>query len=124
MTLNINVTPREEAWLATEAAKQGLSATEVVRRLIGAHIPAFEPYNQGHGDEVSDPTDTLFAQWAEEDAESVPTAKTLEAIAYLEARIAEGRNASPEARRLADKEVAELRQGLNANRIATGERQI
>ena len=125
MTLSIDVTPREEAWLAAQTAQQGLPAAEIVRRLIDAQLPTGTAIEaQVTEEKAIDRTQALFAQWAREDATPGLSAKTLEAIAYLDARIAEGRNASLEERRLADLEVEELRRNLNANRAATGERQI
>ena len=40
MTLNIYFTAREEAYIANQAAQQGLSAAEIVRPLVDAQLPA------------------------------------------------------------------------------------
>lgn len=121
----LNLDPREEAWLDAEAALQGLPADKIVKRLIDAQLLCNSHYlNPLAENRVSDSNRALFAQWAEEDATPGLSAKSLETIAYLDERIEEGRNATPEERRLADLEVEELRRNLNANRAITGERQI
>lgn len=110
MTLNIEVSAREETWLAAQSAQQGLPPAEIVKRLIDAQLsvsPSIEP-PETEADEI-DPTQALFAEWAREDSTPGISAKTAEAIAYLDARIAEGRNAGPDERRQADLEVEELR---------------
>jgi len=125
MTLTIDVTPQEEGWLAAQATPQEVPAAEIIKRLIDAQLPpgaqeeALERVGEG-----TDPTQALFAQWAKEDATSGLEAKTVAAIAYLDARIEEGKNATPEERQLADLEVEELKQNLNANRAALGERLV
>src|SRR5579862_4973508 len=100
MTVNVEVDPREEAWLSAKAAEQGLPAAEIIKQLIDAQLPE-----------------------APQESETAPhlDAKTLAAIAMLDAWIEEGKKASPEERRLAEEELAELKRNMNANREATGE---
>ena len=50
--------------------------------------------------------------------------KAKAAIAWLDARIAEGMNADPETKRHAEEELAEFKHNMNANRAATGERLV
>jgi hypothetical protein len=125
MTLTIDVTPQEEAWLAAQAKQQGVPTAEIVKRLIDAQLPsvALEEASENEGEEI-DPTQALFAQWAKEDATLGLDAKTVAAIAYLDARIEEGKNATPDERQLADLEVEELKRNLNANRADLGERLV
>ena len=121
MTLTIDVTPGEEAWLAEQAEQQGVPPAEIVKQLIGAQLPADPPKETPmvKGVEV-DPTLALFEQWAKEDATPGLSAKSRAAVAYLDDRIEQGRNASPEARRVADQEVDELMCNLKANREFSG----
>lgn len=97
MSLTIEFTPQAQAWIQTEAERQGVPATEVVRKLVEERLP-----------EEPAPLD----------------AKTAAAIAQLDQWIAEGLAADPETRRQADQEVEELKRNLNANRAATGERLV
>ena len=99
MTLNIDITPREEAWLAAKSAEQGLPAAEIVKQLIDAQVPD---------------------RMGELEPSSGLDAKTLAAIAMLDAWIEEGKNASLEEVRLADLEVEELMRNLKANREFSG----
>ena len=50
--------------------------------------------------------------------------KARAAIAFLDARIAEGIAADADTRRQADEEVEEFKRNMNANRAATGERLV
>jgi hypothetical protein len=121
MTLTIDVTPGEEAWLAERAAQQGVEPSVIIKQLIDAQLPGNAPLETpGSEREYADPTAELFAQWAIEDATPGLSARSLVAIAYLDARIEEGKNASPEDRRIADLEVQELMCNLKANREFSG----
>ncbi len=125
MTLIIEVTPQEEAWLAAQAMQHGVPTAEIVKRLIDAQLPSFVS-REGAGSEYEEinPTQALFAQWAKEDATPGLDAKTVAAIAYLDARIEEGKNATLGERQKADLEVEELKRNLNANRTDLGERLV
>lgn len=57
-----------------------------------------------------------------EPSASVLSVKSKAAIAFLDARIAEGLAADEQTRREADKEVEEFKRNMYANRLATGER--
>lgn len=48
-------------------------------------------------------------------------ARTAAALAFLDARIAEGNTADPDTRHQAEEELAEFKRNMNANRAATGE---
>lgn len=68
---------------------------------------------------------------AEKDAPALPdepkptlAPKTAAAIAFLEARIAEGQAADPDTKRQAEEELEEFKRNMNANRAATDERLI
>jgi hypothetical protein len=62
MTHTVDLTPDEEARLATAAREEGLSPEEILRRLVTEHLPAV-------GETAVDPTLALFAQWEREDAQ-------------------------------------------------------
>lgn len=121
MTVIIDVTPGEEAWLAEQSAERGVPPCEIIKQLIDAQLPANAPLvAQATNDNETDQTQALFAQWAKEDTTPGLSPKALAAIAYLDARIEEGMNASPEEIRLADIEVEELMRNLKANREFSG----
>jgi hypothetical protein len=103
MTLNIDVTPREEAWLAAQAERFGLPPAEIVKRLIDAQLPA-----------VATNAETV----REVDAKSAA------AIALLDSWITEGANADEDTKRQAERELEELKEQLNANRAELGERRV
>ena len=62
MTLTIQFTPREEAWLAAQAVQQGVAPADIVKMLVDEHLPPAEI-------EETDPTLALFEQWAQEGCE-------------------------------------------------------
>ncbi|HLK60592.1 MAG TPA: hypothetical protein VKU00_28780 [Chthonomonadaceae bacterium] len=109
MTLTIELTPQEEAWINAQTRQHGLSPAEIVRQLMDERIPGL---NGTH----TAPSETKPI--IELDA------KQRAAIAYLDARIKEGENATPEEVRQATEEFEELKRNLNANRAATGERLV
>ena len=98
MTLNINFTPQEEAWIHAEAVQQGLHPAEVVRKLVDERLPGY--------------------------AAPVIDAQSAAAIALLDSWIAEGVAANPDTRREAERELEEFKRNMNANRAATGERLV
>jgi hypothetical protein len=97
MTLNIDLTPQEEAWLNAQAVRQGLPPTEIVRRLLGERLP--EPSAPGG---------------------AAVDARSAAAIAYLDRKLKEDATDDPEEIRRAEEELEELKRNLNANRAATG----
>jgi hypothetical protein len=104
MTLQLELPPQIEAWLAAEAQQSGLSPGDVALRVIeerAATLPA----------RTVTPAPAIDA-------------KNAAAIAWLDKRIAEEASDDPEEIRKADEEVAELKRNLNANRAATGERLV
>jgi hypothetical protein len=107
MTLNIDFTPQETDWINAQAKQQGVPPTEIIRQLVDERILGMKGTHTGT-------TET----------KPVLSAKSAAAIAYLDARIAEGQNATPEEVRQATEEFEELKRNLNANRAATGERLI
>jgi|HubBroStandDraft_4_1064222.scaffolds.fasta_scaffold369479_2 hypothetical protein len=66
MTLQIDFTPREEAWLAAQAAQQGLQPAEIIKKLVDEHLPPEVEIDE------TDKTVALFAQWDKEDASRTP----------------------------------------------------
>ena len=87
-----------------------------------AHFLAQQPQNHRFGvielEVDEEPTS------APDEAKPVIDTKNAAAIAFLDARIAEGIAADPETRRQAEEELEEFKRNMNANRAATGERLI
>jgi hypothetical protein len=98
MTLHIDFTPQEEAWLNAQAMLQGLPPAEVVRRLVDERLPELPV----------------------RDAAAIE-AKRAATITYLEGRIREEATDDPEEIRKSEEEWEELKRNLNANRAAAGE---
>jgi hypothetical protein len=82
MNLSIELTPSEEAKLAAAAKETGLAPAELVKKLVMEHLPAagtveddldarLRNWQKQDGTKLMPdiPTQTLFAQWAEEDAQ-------------------------------------------------------
>jgi len=65
MTLTIDLSPTEEALLATTARQRGLDPAVLAKALVTGHLPAPVTLPE-------DPTLALFAQWAQEDAQKTP----------------------------------------------------
>lgn len=65
MTLTIDLSPTEEALLATAARQRGLDPAVLAKALVTGHLPAPVTLPE-------DPTLALFAQWAQEDAQKTP----------------------------------------------------
>ncbi len=76
-----------------------------------------------HRDEIPAEAQVELRVWQEE-PKPVLDEKTKAAIAFLEARIAEGLAADPDTKRQAEEELAEFKRNMNANRAATGERPV
>jgi hypothetical protein len=108
MTVNIDFTPQETAWINAQAQQQGLSPEQIIRQMVDAQLR-----NTAEASVAAPPPPA-----------PVLDAKQQAAIAYLDARIAEGENATPEQVRQATEEFEELKRNLNANRAATGERRV
>ncbi len=106
MTLTIELDVQEEAWLADQAAQQGLEPTDIVKRLIDNHLSGGAP----------SPETTQIPPEID--------AKNAAAIAMLQSWIDEDATDDPEAIRQAEEELEELKRNLNANRAATGERLV
>ena len=66
----------------------------------------------------------LDADPEHEETKPMIDAKAAAAIAFLDARIAEGIAADPDMRRLAEEELEEFKRNMNANRTATGEHPV
>lgn len=62
MTLTIDLSPTEEALLASAARQKGLDPSAFAKQLVTEHLPL-------NGSQSEDPTLALFAQWAQEDAQ-------------------------------------------------------
>jgi hypothetical protein len=107
MTLNIDFTPQETAWLNAQAQQQGLPPAEIIKRLIDAQV-ATTPAPPAPATLAKPPLDP------EQEA----------AIALLDSWIAEGLAADPQTRRQAEEELEEFKRNMNANRAATGERLV
>jgi hypothetical protein len=105
MTLNIELTPQSEAWVAAQAKMRGVQPADIVKRLIEEQVVYGADHPKGANEEKT-PID----------------AENAAAIALLSRWIAEDATEDQEEIRKADEEVAELRRNLNANRAAAGER--
>lgn len=105
MTLRIDFTPTEEAWINGQASILGVSPDEVVRRVVDEKVPPAAPERQTANDAVIG-----------------ISAENAAAIAYLDARIKAEATDDPEEIRRANEEYEEFKRNLNANRAATGER--
>jgi len=83
MNLVINLTPSEEAELAAASKQTGLAPAELLKKLVKEHLPAVLATHEDDLDarlrrwQEQDgttllpdvPVQTLFAQWAKEDAQ-------------------------------------------------------
>jgi hypothetical protein len=83
MNLIVDLNPSEEARLSSAAKATGLAPAELIKKLVTEHLPAVPTLDEGELDaklrtwQQQDgtklmpdvPTQTLFAQWAEEDAQ-------------------------------------------------------
>lgn len=105
MSLIIDLTPSEEAQLAAAARQTGLAPADLVKKLVKEHLPAAPRLGEDDIDarlrkwqredgtrltpDVS--TQTLFAQWAQEDAQMTEEEREAEDRLWqdLEARFAE-----------------------------------
>jgi|SRR5579871_226730 len=101
MTLTIELTPQEEAWLNAQAAQQSLPPADIVKRLIDAQLSVPVPQE----------APTI-------DAESAAALALLNF--YLETEATD----DPEEIRKAEQELEEFKRNMNANRAATGERLV
>lgn len=115
MTLQLELPPQIEAWLATEAQQSGLSPGDIALRVIEERVATLPAKAI-----TPPPAEPVTAKG------TVPTisAKAAAAIAYLDRRLQEEASDDPEEIRKTDEEVAELKRNLNANRAATGERLV
>lgn len=73
MTLNIELTPRQEAHLTAVAQRERVAPTEILKRLLTEHLPP-EPQ-----EDKPDTMLALFAQWDNED-QRMTTAEIAEEI--------------------------------------------
>lgn len=105
MTLNIDFTPQETAWLNAEAQQQGLPPAEIVKRLIDAQLAASA---------MPTPVRSAPTLTAEQEA----------AIALLTSYLETEATDDPEEIRQAEEELEEFKRNMNANRAATGERLV
>ena len=106
MTLHIDFTPQEIAWLNAQAQREGLPPAEIIKRLIDAQVA------------------TTPAPLAPVRPASALTAEQEAAIALLDSWIAEGMAAGPEEIRQAEEELEEFKRNMNANRAATGDHPV
>ncbi len=67
MTLNIELTPEQQARLAAAAKRAGLQPAKFATKLVTEHLP-----DVGLEQKDEDPTLALFAQWEQEDANMTP----------------------------------------------------
>jgi|SRR5580658_4220961 hypothetical protein len=73
MTVTIDITPGEEAWLAEQSAQQGLPPATIIKQLIDAQLPGAEPTEPGDASlNAVDPTQALFTEWDKVDACRTP----------------------------------------------------
>jgi glycine/D-amino acid oxidase-like deaminating enzyme len=66
MTIEIELTPEEEARLREAAQRHGIEPAECIRRLLAEHLPALSPGAQATRD--------LLRAWREEDETADPDA--------------------------------------------------
>jgi hypothetical protein len=85
VTIQIELTPEEEARLRAAAARTGVEPAECARQLLREHLPLLSPGAQATRD--------LLRAWREEDATSDP-----EAIRQAEEELAEFKRAMNEPR--------------------------
>ncbi len=107
MTLTIDFTPQEEAWLYAEAAQQGVAPAEIVKRLVDERLP----FNNNQGAPTPPASPVIDAEGAA-------------AIALLNSYLEAESTADPEEIRRAEEELADFKRNMNANREATGERLV
>ena len=107
MTLRIEFTPKEEAWINGQASELGVPPDEVVRRAVERQLPITE-VNQQHISSGNIPI----------------SAKNAAAIAYFADRIKTESTTDPREIQKAQVEYEELKRSLNANRAASGERLV
>lgn len=107
MTLNVDLTPEAEAWIQTEAIRQGVPPTEFVRKLVEQHVP---PAN-GAPERVPQGAPVI-------DAENAA------AIALLDSWLEEDATDDSEEIRRAEAQYEDLKRNLNANRAELGERLV
>jgi hypothetical protein len=106
MTIYVDITPQEAAWLDSQARQQGLPPAEIIKRMIGAEVAA-----AGAGIAPTQAPPRLDAEQAA-------------AIALLKSYLETEAAADPEEIRVAEEELAELKRSMNANREATAERLV
>ena len=112
MTLTIDLTPQEEAWLNEQARKTGVEPAEVVRKLVDERLPT----------EVAQPA----AEPAPFILPPIPIVAPPNfpppgrAVAYLVARLRDEATDDPEEIRQAQEELDEIRRNLNAERALGG----
>ena len=105
MTLTIELTPQEEAWLHEQAAKNGLLPAEILKQLVDERLLP-------RGESLPQPEPTARAS----DAENAAT------IALLDSWLLEEATDDPEEIRHAEEELREFKRNMNAPRKASGER--
>ena len=119
MVLSIDFTPREEAWLAEEAARKGIAPAEIVRRLVDERLESAPdegvPLEEFPGESAGSAAPSV------QNGSGADAAKNAAAIAYLRRRMRAEATTDPDEMRKADEELAEFRRQLNANRLAAGE---
>ncbi|MBV9849323.1 MAG: hypothetical protein JO250_06520 [Armatimonadetes bacterium] len=95
MTLTIDLTPSEGARLDAAARQEGVGAAALAKKLVTEHLPPAPPATE------EDPTLALFAEWDREDEQM-----------------------TPEELAAAQKDFAEFKHNINAERVRAGARVI
>ena len=105
MTLTIELTPQEEAWLHDQATKYGLQPAEIVKRLVDERLP-----RRNASSPPPEPETRAV------DAENAAT------IALLDSWLREDATDDPEEIRKAEEDLREFKRNMNAPRKENGER--
>ena len=107
MTLTIDLSSQEEAWLNAQALQQGVRPAEIIKKMVDERMP-----------DVSRISEELEKPSVEIDDRSKA------AIALLQSWMEEDATDDPEEIRRAEQDLEELKHNLNANRAVTGERLV
>lgn len=110
MRLTIELNSKQEEQLLAAARTEGLDVAALAQRLVTEHLPELPQPDRG----VVAPARTGTLDGAQNEA----------AIALLQSWLRDDATTDPEAIREAEQELEELKQHLNANRRATGERRV
>ena len=107
MTVTIDFSPQEEAWLNDQALQQGVLPAELIKKMVDERMPDVSRIPE----ESEKPT-------------AVIDDRSKAAIALLQSWMEQDATDDPAEIRKAEQDLEELKRNLNANRAATGERPV